>query len=144
MAGPAGPPGAQGAPGATGPQGPAGAQGLQGPPGRDGVGVPGPPGPPGATGPQGPAGGGGGSATRVVVALGWPAKRSHSVVVTAGSVTGASKVLPWLAGVAETDVDAPMEDDLCMRAVPGSGNFTLLLEGEQPLGGNLVLDYMVL
>jgi hypothetical protein len=81
----------------------------------------------------------------VTVVLGWPAKRSHRVAgVTAASALPTSKMLVWPAGLDDPDVNSHMEEALDVKAVPATGTFTLLLEGRLPLGGNLVLDYLVL
>jgi hypothetical protein len=99
----------------------------------------------GLTGTVNIPGGGGGSvsATRVVVALPPDAQRSYTVTVVDAAVLATSKVLVWLSGLADSNPNSNMEDSLVLKAFAGTGLFILQLEANQPMVGNISIDYVV-
>lgn len=84
------------------------------------------------------------SATQVVVNLPYPAKRSHRVIVTDGTVSPSSKLIVNLAGV--SDLLANVSDDidlLFLTAVPQSGQFELQASFLVPHAGPFTINYAI-
>lgn len=92
------------------------------------------------------AGGGTGSvsATRVNVALLFPARRSQAVTIVDATVSPTSKINIWVSGISDSDVNSSMESSLVVKAIAGTGSFLLVIESDLPIGGSMSFDYMVL
>lgn len=91
-----------------------------------------------------PGGGGGATATRVIVALPYPTRHSQTATLTDAAISATSKVNAWLSGLADSNVNSNMESALTIKAFAGTGSALLQFESNQPIGGNISIDYMVL
>jgi hypothetical protein len=91
-----------------------------------------------------PGGGGSATITQATITCPYPAKLSHRVTVTDGTVTGTSKLMLTLAGVAETQANSSdTVDMLDLKAVPAAGSFEVQASFLSPFAGALVLNYLV-
>lgn len=90
-------------------------------------------------------GGGGSSATRVTLAIPFPAQRSKKINVVDGTVIATSRINVWLSGLVESVVGSGDAVDLITtQAIAGTGSFDLVLDFLTPFAGSLSIDYMVL
>lgn len=86
----------------------------------------------------------GGSASTTEVTATLPnARTEQSVVVTDGAVSGTSKIAVFHGTILDTDENAPEMDALQLRAVPGTGQFTLYVSSPLPVRGAIKIQYMV-
>lgn len=92
-----------------------------------------------------PGGGGGGSATRVLTALPFPARREQKINIIDAAITATDKINVWLSGLApEVIGSSDMVDTYNLQPVAKAGSFDLELEFMTPFAGSLSIDYMVL
>lgn len=90
------------------------------------------------------AGAGSFAATRVVATAAFPAKRTQVINVVDAAVTALSKVLAWVAGIADGQPDGGDLIDLeTMHAVAKAGSFDLEMTFHTPWAGSLTIDYVI-
>lgn len=64
-------------------------------------------------------------------------------VVPDAVVTPSSKVMVGWGNCTAADENSPLMDDVSFLAVPGSGQFTVYVRSEHPIGGEFRLNYLV-
>ena len=88
--------------------------------------------------------GGSATITQTTVTLPAPAKQNHrGITVTDAGISGSSKIMLSLAGVAETAVNSSDTIDMLdMKGVPGAGSFEFQASFKDPISGPLTVNYM--
>ena len=90
-------------------------------------------------------GGGGGSATRVLLAIPFPAKREHTINVIDASITTTDKINSWLSGLAPEVVGSGDAVDMFnIQPIAKAGSVDFVFSFLTPFAGSLSVDYMVL
>ena len=85
----------------------------------------------------------GATITQATAVFTYPAKLEQSAVITDAAVAATDKIMVSLAGVADTQENANDGLDVdTIRAVPGTGNFTVQMSGFSPFAGSVVINYM--
>jgi hypothetical protein len=92
-----------------------------------------------------PGGGAGSSATRVTLAIPFPAQRSKTINVIDAAIGLTSKINVWLSGLAPEVVGSGDAVDM-FHVSPNAkvGSMDLTMEFLTPFAGSLSIDYMVL
>lgn len=87
--------------------------------------------------------GGGVAAKATVLQLGATPATSHTVTVIDVDVTPSSKVLVSSGVMSDADSNDDDMDPITFRAIPQSGQFTLLVTSQGPVLGEVKIFYLV-